>query len=411
MNTQSGKSKENKRRISKQRELGDYVRCNICNTTLKSLRSLKSHLKLIHDGQNIRIKCQICFNGFKSSTALNIHMKNLHEVNAKDPIKCNLCEFAFTRKRGLRRHQISKHSGGSTKKCEICEQEFSVGHFKKHFEKEHEGNQKVKPKVPIEELICKVCEKSYSDKISLVRHIDRQHSNQHKLFKCISCEKEFKAKSYLDRHVKSVHERNLDFKCNLCDKMFNRNDQLKMHKSRMHNDSENTFKCDFCKKSFALEGLWNIHVKRSHTEAEVECVPCGKFFSTRYYYEKHVNSVHKEVTILKCEMCKKSFNDISRLNVHVKIHENKPRVACEICKKTLSTEKCLMLHIKNVHGTEKLQCKYCSKFYSTNTILKKHISAVHYKKKKYNCKPCGKSFITWSGMNYHLKSKTHSKMI
>ena len=416
------------------------------HTALKSIGTFKNHLQLIDNEQNkdIKVKCQICTIDFKSSKNLRLHMKNLHDVKDKEPVKCHLCEFVLTCKSGLRSHIKLIHGEDKIKKCDVCEQDFSAKYLKVHFATEHEGHQKIRRKVPSKEVICKVCEKSFSNKKVVAFHIKTQHSNQCQLFKCNSCEKEFKTKGAMDRHVNSVHEKKLVFKCNVCNKMFSRNDQLTMHTLRMHN--ENDFECDFCEKSFASEGLLKTHVVRSHAEPKsqppIECELCKKIFTIKSRFQKHLKLIHNEVMVFRCGLCQKSYNNRKSLASHInRIHEKKQltnKYSCLTCQYSFVTQRHLEFHVQNIHSDPdtknfecsecqkrykyayslklhfsaiheigKIECPHCNKFYSKKEVLKEHISTVHCKEKKFRCDPCQKSFTQWSGLKGHKESKAH----
>lgn len=88
---------------------------------------------------------------------------------------------------------------------------------------------------------------------------------------CDTCQKSFTRKYHLERHL--VHtscnpgtfERQ-EFSCEVCDKKFSRIDNLRMH-LRAHlgqKPRSREFQCPYCDKSFYGSSLLNIHV-RTHT--------------------------------------------------------------------------------------------------------------------------------------------------
>ena len=89
--------------------------------------------------------------------------------------------------------------------------EFFQRHVRTVHEKSVHENQK--------DFKCNSCDKKFSIKGNLKRHIEIVHENV-KSFKCDSFEKSFGQKADLDTHAKTVHEKVKAFKCNSCDKSF-----------------------------------------------------------------------------------------------------------------------------------------------------------------------------------------------
>ena len=50
--------------------------------------------------------------------------------------------------------------------------------------------------------------------------------------KCEKCDKAFSAKGDLNKHMEGVHEKK--YKCDICSKCLTTNDMLKRHKARFH---------------------------------------------------------------------------------------------------------------------------------------------------------------------------------
>lgn len=58
---------------------GQKVRCQICNSVLKSEVYLSSHMQRVHCDSSKMSKCQICGKQFKSKRQVKIHIGNVHE--------------------------------------------------------------------------------------------------------------------------------------------------------------------------------------------------------------------------------------------------------------------------------------------------------------------------------------------
>ncbi len=78
---------------------------------------------------------------------------------------------------------------------------------------------------------CKECDKHYSTKRSLTRHI----LSHNRTFKCIHCGKQMKRQDYLKRHIERVHNnKSHKFACNHCDFHFVSYNKLFQHNVANH---------------------------------------------------------------------------------------------------------------------------------------------------------------------------------
>ena len=67
---------------------------------------------------------------------------------------------------------------------------------------------------------------------------------------CPHCDKVFSQKAFLKRHISAVHEKIRKFQCNLCDSPFTDATPLRIHLKRQKADPNNKQKCNFYKKMF-----------------------------------------------------------------------------------------------------------------------------------------------------------------
>ena len=54
-------------------------KCEHCNKTFSKVKTLKIHLKNVHDYENHEFKCDFCQKIFKSSESLKGHILRVHE--------------------------------------------------------------------------------------------------------------------------------------------------------------------------------------------------------------------------------------------------------------------------------------------------------------------------------------------
>ncbi|XP_071138797.1 gastrula zinc finger protein XlCGF7.1-like [Mytilus edulis] len=113
------------------------------------------------------------------------------------------------------------------------------------------------PSTKAKEVHCDVCNKKFSTKANLKRHI-RRHSGS--MLECSECSKQFDTKYHLENHRKLSHTV-FNYKCSKCPKTFKCRVGLKNHE----NQHINRFKylCPQCGKGFNytadIEGHKSMH--------------------------------------------------------------------------------------------------------------------------------------------------------
>ncbi len=114
---------------------------------------------------------------------------------------------------------------------------------------------------------CSICRKQLN--------VHNMHKNKLKRFPCTLCDKSFSHKCSLSRHVQFVHKelRELKlFSCALCNRSFRWKTELKAHTALLHNQQERkVFTCTLCKKSYLQKAhldthLYAVHYVRIHSQ-------------------------------------------------------------------------------------------------------------------------------------------------
>ena len=89
--------------------------------------------------------------------------------------------------------------------------------------------------------------------------------------------------------------------CNFCNKIFSRKENLKRHIASIH--EEKKLKCVFCEQIFSRKDRLKSHVVLVHTKKELfsdidtqdfkKCTLCGKNFSRNDHLKRHIEVVHE----------------------------------------------------------------------------------------------------------------------
>ena len=144
-------------------------------------------------------------------------------------------------------------------------------------------------------------------------HHTKNHDNTLS-YSCYMCSKAHWNFSALFRHYEAAHPLSKILLCLHCGKLFDDFQRMKKH-AEVH---------DLVPKTYNKPQTFN-------------CVTCLESFTKKSLYEKHgcrANSkVKKEKAMAICEVCGKSFDSRSKLQVHMAVHTGKI-FACHICSKT-----------------------------------------------------------------------------
>lgn len=84
----------------------------------------------------------------------------------------------------------------------------------------------------------------------------------------------------------------------------------------------------------------------------------------------------------------------------------KPNLACKICKKTFQKVKQLTLHVKSHSGKKPYVCNYCPAGFKRSSHLTRH-KLIHTGEKPHSCTACDKSFSRLDKLKQHNRN-THN---
>ncbi|XP_046407780.1 zinc finger protein 271-like isoform X1 [Ischnura elegans] len=249
---------------------------------------------------------------------------------------------------------------------------------------------------------CGECDKSFTEKRSLVRHI-RIHTKE-KPYSCNECDKSFTQRYYLVCHIRT-HTKEKPYSCNECDKSFTQRSNLVSH-IRTHT-KEKPYSCNECDKSFSHKNSLVRHM-RSHTKEEpYSCNECHKSFSRKNNLVRHIWTHTKEKSY-PCSECDKSFCHKRDLVRHIRTHTKEKPYSCNECDKSFSRKSSLVTHIRTHTKEKPYSCNVCDKSFSHKISLVCHIRT-HTKEKPYPCNKCDKSFSVKGNLVYHIRTHTKEK--
>lgn len=304
-----------------------------------------------------------------ASTAENNHSSDSQKENRvklkKTPSKrhqdkkiiCEVCGKGFANNSRLENHKIC-HRDGKPHECSQCGKTFKwtfaySRHMKIHFDT---GAKTFK---------CHICGKSYRFERYLKVRIQMQFT-----------EAFFFINLLLQLHEKNVHEKQMKYPCKWCKQEFFSQAELLVH-WKTHN-----------------QGVFfsNTHTNISKIVSDLQCMECGRIFSSRDSLKKHM-MIHAGHLPFTCDICGKGFTWKEGVRRHLFKHlgiSDDLSPMCQICGKKVSRETTLKDHLKIHLRTEhEFKCHFqgCGKSFTTEKFLNRHINDRH-SSRRYKCDNC-----------------------
>lgn len=249
---------------------------------------------------------------------------------------------------------------------------------------------------------CELCKKSFKTSTLLKNHQNIDHKsfcseyieyalgNQHqqqlqangKSFKCVDCRKRFSYKSSLSAHRRIHKAPDSKFQCNCCGKHFKWKSNLIAHLA-IHELQK--FICDLCKKTYDTLDRLEDH-RKNHNNLTNQCRYCEKAFSNRYKVNYHIRQKHHNIAPWQCQFCSESFATATKFRSHIyEIHDASKPFACEKCDRTFLTKRNLDIHgEKHTNDDKRFKCDYCGHQFAYKRNLYTHIMRYHQQNKDSN---------------------------
>jgi len=200
------------------------INCSICDFNGESQEDLVVHLEC-HRTPGKPYHCQICSMKFRSRRELNVHLPKHSDTFV---YHCQICGKGFKWKQVLKVH-MATHSDTATFLCSLCG--FSTKH--KSTMETHQNRHVGK------DFACTYpgCNFKTARKQNLKQHM-KNHNNEAS-FSCSKCEKSFSQKKNLTRHLAFHEESQLLLKCTVagCSYANHRKDKLAHHISVKHKET------------------------------------------------------------------------------------------------------------------------------------------------------------------------------
>lgn len=150
----------------------------------------------------------------------------------------------------------------------------------------------------------------------------------------------------LYQHRTTVHVKG-HYPCTQCDKTYTVKNALQKHVIRNH---KTKVPCEICEKLFTPGMFMTKHMK-SHGPPQFQCKikSCGRSFHSKSALNYHTESQHMKSESVYCSKCNAPYNSIRNLNRHMKRQHSDIRVMCEIpgCSHSSGRKDYLSAHYKS----------------------------------------------------------------
>ena len=102
----------------------------------------------------------------------------------------------------------------------------------------------------------------------------------------------------------------------------------------------------------------------------LQCSECNKTFTSKSGFDKHVQH-HTGQYSFFCSICRKGFNNGYNFKEHMRGHEGRG-YPCEYCGKVFKSKKYMKYHESEHTGKYRLTCEYCNEGFNEQNRFIKH---------------------------------------
>ncbi|EGI70566.1 Glutathione S-transferase [Acromyrmex echinatior] len=225
-------------------------------------------------------------------------------------------------------------------------------------------------------------------------------------YKCQKCDRFYSSKKSLDRHISTHNDK--EFKCDSCDKQFFCLDKLHKH-INLHRVKEKPkpVLCKICNKSFRKIDTMVRHLNTHKKAYPKDVFSILKEIRDKRRLENNPESFETSLTLDENEQVTHDGQFRSANNGNTRELRKRNNTKVELRDSDLVNSDSSDDKTESFDDASLFNCKHCSKSYRTERSLQRHL--LIHDEKKYVCNVCNMKFFRQDRLKSHMDRYGHDE--